>query len=168
MALARNYNEKCQPERWGHSVYEFIWAINRLTMNINGAVNSVFFCVHSQSVCHTPVGATEAQWFWLQPELEAWDRGDSPTLTVVGCHWGPVILTSARIRSQGLGRFPFSKVPKGSLKCMNHRQSTHHSAINNENWAANPLWEVGLFTSSAPQYYVKVLLTSKQANNCLE
>jgi hypothetical protein len=37
------------------------------------------------------LGATEAQWFRLQPELEAQDRGDSPTLTAVGCHWGQVI-----------------------------------------------------------------------------
>jgi hypothetical protein len=51
---------------------------------------------------------TEAQWFWLQPELEAQDQGDFLTLTVVGCHWGPVILTSARIGSPGPGRFPYS------------------------------------------------------------
>jgi hypothetical protein len=49
-----------------------------------------------------------AQWFWLQPELEAWDGGDSSTLTAVGCHWGPVIQTSARIGSLGPGRFPYS------------------------------------------------------------
>jgi hypothetical protein len=54
------------------------------------------------------LGAIETQWFWLQGELEAWDRGDSPTLTVVGCHWGPVILTKARIGSLGPGRFPYS------------------------------------------------------------
>jgi hypothetical protein len=54
------------------------------------------------------LGATEAQWFRLRPELEAWDQGDSPTLTVVGCHWGPVIRTSARIGSPRPGRFPYS------------------------------------------------------------
>jgi hypothetical protein len=50
----------------------------------------------------------EAQWFWIRPELEAWEWGDSPTLTVDGCLWGPVILNSARIRTQGMGRFPHS------------------------------------------------------------
>jgi hypothetical protein len=45
----------------------------------------------------TWLGATEAQWFRLQLELEAWDQGDSPTPTVVGRHWSPVIQTSARI-----------------------------------------------------------------------
>jgi hypothetical protein len=55
------------------------------------------------------LGAIEAQWFRLQPELEAWDRRDSPTLTVVECHWaGQVIPTSARIGSLGPGRFPCS------------------------------------------------------------
>jgi hypothetical protein len=54
------------------------------------------------------LGAIEAQWFWLQPELGAQDRGDSHTLTVVGCHWGPDIPTSARIGSPGPGRFPYS------------------------------------------------------------
>jgi hypothetical protein len=54
------------------------------------------------------LGATEAQWFRLQLELEAWDEGDSPTLTVVWCHWGPVIQTLARIGSAGPGRFPYS------------------------------------------------------------
>jgi hypothetical protein len=54
------------------------------------------------------LGVIEAQWFWLQPELEARDRGDSPTLTVVGCHWGPVILTWARIGSLGPERFPYT------------------------------------------------------------
>jgi hypothetical protein len=56
------------------------------------------------------LGAIEAQWFWLLPELEARarDQGDFPTLTAVGCHWGPVILTSARIGSPGPGRFPYS------------------------------------------------------------
>jgi hypothetical protein len=48
----------------------------------------------------------DAQWFWLWPEVEARDRGDSRTLTVVGCHWGPVILTSARVGSPAPGRFP--------------------------------------------------------------
>jgi hypothetical protein len=46
------------------------------------------------------LGAIEAQWFWLQPELEARDRGDSSTLTVVGCHWGPVILWLGAIEAQ--------------------------------------------------------------------
>jgi hypothetical protein len=54
------------------------------------------------------LGAIEAQWFRLQPELEAQDREDAPTLTVVGCHWGPVIQTSARIGSPGPGRSPYS------------------------------------------------------------
>jgi hypothetical protein len=54
------------------------------------------------------LGAIEAQWFGLQPELAAQDQGDSPTLTVVGCHWGPVILSSARIGSPWPGRFPYS------------------------------------------------------------
>jgi hypothetical protein len=53
-------------------------------------------------------GAIEAQWLWLRPELEARDQGDSPSLTVVGHHYGPVILTSARIGSLGPGRFPYS------------------------------------------------------------
>jgi hypothetical protein len=78
------------------------------------------------------LGATEAQWFWLQPGLEAWDRGDSPhcgwvplrpsdsdfsqnwslgpgrfpSLTVVVRLWGPLFPTSARIGSLGPGRFP--------------------------------------------------------------
>jgi hypothetical protein len=45
------------------------------------------------------LGAIEAQWFRIQPELEARDRGDSPTctITVIGSHWGPVIPNSARI-----------------------------------------------------------------------
>jgi hypothetical protein len=54
------------------------------------------------------LGAIEAQWFRLRPELEARDRGDSPTPTVVGRHWGPVIQTSARIESPGPVRFPYS------------------------------------------------------------
>jgi hypothetical protein len=54
------------------------------------------------------LGAIEALWSWLQPELEAQARGDSPTLTAVGCHWGPVIPTLARIGSLGPGRFPYS------------------------------------------------------------
>jgi hypothetical protein len=54
------------------------------------------------------LGAIEAQWFRLWPELEAQDQGDSPTLIAVGCHWGPVILTSARIGSPGPGRFPYA------------------------------------------------------------
>jgi hypothetical protein len=54
------------------------------------------------------LGANEAQWFRLQPELEACDQGDSPTLTAVGCHRGPVIQTSARIGSLGPGRFLYS------------------------------------------------------------
>jgi hypothetical protein len=54
------------------------------------------------------LGAIEAQWFRLQPGFEARDLRDSPTLTVVGCHWGPVIPTSARIWSPGPGRFPYS------------------------------------------------------------
>jgi hypothetical protein len=63
------------------------------------------------------LGMTEAQWFWLQPELEARDRGDSPTLTLVGHDWGPVILTSARIGSPGPGRFPYSfqMIPRSLL-----------------------------------------------------
>jgi hypothetical protein len=81
------------------------------------------------------LGTIEAKWFWLQPELEAhgpgrfpyshcgwpplrpsgsdfsqnWkpmDRGDSPTLIVVGHHWGHVIQTSATIGSPGPGRAP--------------------------------------------------------------
>jgi hypothetical protein len=54
------------------------------------------------------LGVLEAQWFWLLPELEARDLGDSPTLTAVGHPCGPVILTFARIGSPGPGRFPYS------------------------------------------------------------
>jgi hypothetical protein len=63
------------------------------------------------------LGTIEAQWCWLQPELEDQDLGDSPTLTAVGCHWGPVIPTSARIGSPGPGRFPYSfhMIPSGLL-----------------------------------------------------
>jgi hypothetical protein len=43
-----------------------------------------------------------AQWFQLRSELEARDRGDS---------------------------LLFSNDPKGSFRCMNHLQSTHHSAF---------------------------------------
>jgi hypothetical protein len=50
----------------------------------------------------------ETQWFRHQTELESRDWWDSPTLTDVGCHWGPVIPISARIGSPGLGRFPYS------------------------------------------------------------
>jgi hypothetical protein len=47
------------------------------------------------------LGTIETQWFWLQSE------------------WSP-----------GLGRFPYaSNYPKGSFRCMNHWQSTHHSAF---------------------------------------
>jgi hypothetical protein len=70
------------------------------------------------------------------------------TLTAVGRHWGPVIPTSARIGrdpstltavgrhwiqtlsrigSPGPGWFPYS-FRMGYFRCMNHRQSTHHSA----------------------------------------
>jgi hypothetical protein len=65
-------------------------------------------CVHSHcALCVSlQLGAIEAQWFRLRPEME--DRGSSPTLTGVGCHWGPVISTSARIGSPGPGRFPYS------------------------------------------------------------
>jgi hypothetical protein len=59
--------------------------------------------------------AIDAQWFWLWPELEAWDRGDSPTLTAVECHWGPVIQTLARIVSPGPRRFPTLRIPRGIL-----------------------------------------------------
>jgi hypothetical protein len=105
------------------------------------------------------LGIIEVQWFRLLPELAAWDRGDSPTLTVAGRHWGPVIQTSARIGSPGPGRFPYSHCgwaslrssdsdfgqnwkpgtgeipllisndPKVSFRCMNHTQSTYHSAF---------------------------------------
>jgi hypothetical protein len=65
------------------------------------------------------LGAIETQWFWLLwPELEAQDRGDSLTLTMVGCHWDPVIRTTlARIGSPGPGRFPYSfqMIPRGPL-----------------------------------------------------
>jgi hypothetical protein len=61
------------------------------------------------------LGAVQAQWFWLQPELEAWDQGNSPTLTVVGHHWGPVILISARIGCLGPGRFPLLSMQLGAI-----------------------------------------------------
>jgi hypothetical protein len=48
------------------------------------------------------LGAIEIQWFRLQPELEARD-------------WEIPLL--------------FSNDPKGSFRCMNHMQSTHHSAF---------------------------------------
>jgi hypothetical protein len=54
------------------------------------------------------LGAIEAQWFGHQPESEAQDRGDSPTLTAVGRHWDPVILTLAKIGSLEPGRFLYS------------------------------------------------------------
>jgi hypothetical protein len=62
------------------------------------------------------LGAIEAQWFRLQPELEACDWGDSPTLTVVGHPWGPVIPTSARTGSLWPGRFPYSHCRWASLR----------------------------------------------------
>jgi hypothetical protein len=50
------------------------------------------------------LGAIEAQWFRLRPELEARDQqGDSPTLTVVGCHWGPVIPTRPELEAWDRG-----------------------------------------------------------------
>jgi hypothetical protein len=62
------------------------------------------------------LGTIEAQWFRLRPELEARDRGDYPTLTVVGYHWGPVILTSARIGGTGPGRLPYSHCGWAALR----------------------------------------------------
>jgi hypothetical protein len=51
-------------------------------------------------------------------------------ITAVGRHWGPVIATSARIGSLRPGSpLLFSNEPKECLRCMNHRQSTHHLAF---------------------------------------
>jgi hypothetical protein len=71
------------------------------------------------------LGVIEAQWFWLHwPELEAWDRLDSLTLTMVRCHWGPVL---ARTGNPGPVRFPYSfqMITRGLLGAW----ITHHSAI---------------------------------------
>jgi hypothetical protein len=53
------------------------------------------------------------------------------SIAVVGCHWGTVIRTSARIGIPRLVIFPyyFQKIKKGYFPCMNHRQSTCHSAF---------------------------------------
>jgi hypothetical protein len=81
----------------------------RINRDMSNSSLSSYSAFAHWKLCVPPwLGAIEAQWFWLQPELEARDQGDSPMLTVVGCHWGSVILTSARIGSLGLGRSPYS------------------------------------------------------------
>jgi hypothetical protein len=73
-------------------------------------------------------GAIETQWYRLQPELEACecDQGDSPTITAVGCHWDPVIQTSARIGSHGPGRCPYSfQIIAMGLFYVNESQAIH-------------------------------------------
>jgi hypothetical protein len=117
--------------RWGYhcaieiSCFTAIFLASRVEKSL---VEAFFFCIYAyhcgwvpfrlrselkawdrgDSPTLTVVGCHLAQGFRLQPELEAWDRGNSPTLTVVGCHWGLVILTSARIGSPGPRRFPYS------------------------------------------------------------
>jgi hypothetical protein len=59
--------------------------------------------VHWVSWASLQLSTIEAQWFQLQSELETWDRGEIPLL--------------------------FSNDLQGCLRCMNHRQSTHHLAF---------------------------------------
>jgi hypothetical protein len=62
------------------------------------------------------LGAIEAQWFRLRPELEARDRRDSPTLTAIGRHWGSVIPISVRIGSPRWGDPLYSRCGRAPLR----------------------------------------------------
>jgi hypothetical protein len=126
-----------------------------------------FFCVTHYAWISLWLGTIEAQWFRRPPELETQDQGESPTITAVGHHWGPVILTSTRIGNPGPGRVSychcglaplrpsdsdfhqnwkprtteipllFSNDSKWSFRCMNHRQSTYTQPVELQWWTCS-------------------------------